>query len=324
MVKALTTGTRLRVVREVHEDESGAAIRFQQGGQGHLALGDANYATHLRLARRSQERQHPVGVTFGEGQTITEIIRADNDVPSHLWEEEPGQARVLFQGHDGVFRLRPDHPESARLRAELGESLRQKARVWFIAQKPDLALLDVLPAGQMTAASPRRLSGAIEITDYLDVGQRASDLGIKAPEGACILPRGFARAKNARELVHESSALDLKTLFREADLPITAYQPDGVKIPYLQENDITWVGPALFFSAAAISQNPHIVSVALSVIANYVTDLFKGLPQPARVKLSVVVETHNTKTTTTVTKKIDFDGPPDKLSEINGLIKDIK
>ena len=75
---------------------------------------------------------------------------------------------------------------------------------------------------------------------------------------------------------------------------------------------------------AALCQNPNILSVALSVIANYVTDLFKGLPQPARMKLSVVVETKTTKTTTTVTKKIDFDGPPDKLPEINGLIKDIK
>ncbi len=324
MIKALTTGTTLRVVREVHEDESGAALRFQQGGQGRLALGDANYATHLRLAHRSQERQHPVGVTFGEGQTITEMIRADNDVPSELWEEESGQARVLFQGHDGVFRLGPEHPESARLRAALGEALRQKTRVWFIARKSDLALLDVLPAGRVTAASPRCLSMPIEITDYLDVGRRASDLGVKTPEGLCILPRLFASAKDVAELVHESSALDLKALFREAGLPVAVYQPDGAKIPYLQENDITWVGPVLFVSYAALSQNPHILSLALSVIANYVTDLFKGLPQPARMKLSVVVETKTTKTTTTVTKKIDFDGPPDKLSEINGLIKDIK
>ena len=80
MVKALTTGTTLRVVREVHEDESGAAPPFPARGPGRLAVGDANYATHLRLARRSQERQHPVGVSFGEGQTITEVIRADNDV----------------------------------------------------------------------------------------------------------------------------------------------------------------------------------------------------------------------------------------------------
>jgi len=152
MVKALITGTTLRVVREVREDESGAALRFQQGDQGRLAFGDANYAAQLRLARRSQERQHPVGVTFGEGQTIAEVIRADNDVPSQLWEEEPGQVRVLFQGHDGVFRLRPEHPESARFRAELDEAIRQKAHVWFIAQQPDLALLDVRLVGRATAA----------------------------------------------------------------------------------------------------------------------------------------------------------------------------
>ena len=159
MIKALTTGTTLHVVREVHEDESGAALRFQQGGQGRLALGNANYATHLRLARRSQERQHPVGVTFGEGQTITEMIRADNDVPSQLWEEEPGQARVLFQGHDGVFRLRPEHPEAARLRAALGEAFRQKARVWFITLKPDLALVDLVPDNESLSKPAYRANG---------------------------------------------------------------------------------------------------------------------------------------------------------------------
>ena len=144
MVEALTTRTRLLVVREIQEDESGVELRFQQGSHGRLDLREANSATYLRLARRSQERQHPVGVSFGEGYTITELIRADNDVPSELWEEEPGHARVLFQGHDGVFSLRPDHPEVVRLRAELGEALRQKARIWFIAQKSSLALLDVL------------------------------------------------------------------------------------------------------------------------------------------------------------------------------------
>jgi hypothetical protein len=151
MVEALTTGTRLMVVTEICEDETGASLRFQQGGQGRLALGDANYPTDLRLARRSQQRQHPVGVTFGEGQTITELIRADNDAPSQFWEEEPGQARVLFQGHDGVFRLEPEHPESARLRTHLEEALRQKVHVWFIAQKPELSLLDVLPAARTGA-----------------------------------------------------------------------------------------------------------------------------------------------------------------------------
>jgi hypothetical protein len=162
MVEAPATKTRLLVVREIQEDEGGAVLRFQQGDHGRLASRDANFVTYLRLARRSLERQHPVGVRFGEGHTIAELIRADNDVPGQLWEEAPDRARVLFQGHDGIFRLKPDDPESARLRALLGEALRQQARVWFIAHKPDLALLDVLPAEAATAALPTGDAGGTE------------------------------------------------------------------------------------------------------------------------------------------------------------------
>jgi hypothetical protein len=156
MVEAVTTGTRLLVVREIQEDESGAELRFQHGRQGRLDRGDENYATYLRLARRSHQRQHPVGVSFGEGSTITEMIRADNDVPLQLGEEDPDRARVYFQGHDGVFCLRRDHPEFTRIRAVVGDALRHQAIVWFIAQKPALALLDVLPAGSAAAPSQTR------------------------------------------------------------------------------------------------------------------------------------------------------------------------
>ncbi len=146
MAEVLTTLTRLLVVEQIHEDETGATLRLEQGNQGRLPLRDANYATYLRLARHSQERQHPVGVNVGDGETVTELVRADNDVPAQLGEEEPDRTRVLFDGHDGVFFLKHDHPDFARIRTLLGESLRQNARVWFIAQKPDLGLLDALPA----------------------------------------------------------------------------------------------------------------------------------------------------------------------------------
>ncbi len=154
MAEALTTLTRLVTVREIREDASGATICFHNGGHGRLAVGDANYTAHLRLARRSRERQHPVGVSFGERPAslcfgerpaITELIRADNDIPTQFGEAEAGPVQVFFQGHDGVFYLKPEHPEANRIRAVLGEALRQQARVWFIAQKPDLTLLDVVP-----------------------------------------------------------------------------------------------------------------------------------------------------------------------------------
>src|SRR5438067_11600884 len=153
MAEALTTLTKLLMVREIEEDAGGATLRFQEGGQGRLNRRSADYATRLRLARRSEERQHPVGVSFGEGQAIVDVIRADNDVPGEFLEQGPDGVRVLFQGHDGVFLLKADHAEFDRIRTVLVEALRQKARVWFFTEKPDLALLDVLPAGCPAAAS---------------------------------------------------------------------------------------------------------------------------------------------------------------------------
>jgi hypothetical protein len=44
-----------------------------------------------------------------------------------------------------VFRLKADHPEYARVRTLLDETVRQNARVWFLVQKTDLSLVDVLP-----------------------------------------------------------------------------------------------------------------------------------------------------------------------------------
>jgi hypothetical protein len=154
--------TRLLIVREIEENESGANLHFDSGGHGRLEGGDAKYADHLRLARRSRERQHPVGVRFGEGHAIKEVVRADNDVPTQLWELGPDRTGVLFQGHDGVFGLTPDHPGISRLRGALAEAIRREAPVWFVAQKPGLGLIDVLPAGWATGDSHPRAEVPIE------------------------------------------------------------------------------------------------------------------------------------------------------------------
>jgi hypothetical protein len=84
---------------------------------------------------------------------------------------------------------------------------------------------------------------SIEVTDYIDVEQRAGELGIKTPEGFCILPRRFQHAKGVEAMCHEASALDLKVLFRQENLPIEVYQPEGKPIPLIKENDNTWIGP---------------------------------------------------------------------------------
>lgn len=78
---------------------------------------------------------------------------ADNDVPAQFQEDGADGVRVFFQGHDGVFRLQSDQPEFGRIRDLLDEAIRRKGRVWFVALKPDLTLLAVLPAGWAAEAN---------------------------------------------------------------------------------------------------------------------------------------------------------------------------
>jgi len=67
--------------------------------------------------------------------------------------------------------------------------------------------------------------------------------------------------------------------------------------------------------ALLLSQNPHLLSLALNVIANYATDFFKGLPGRNKVVLDVVVEDKTQKRS----KKIHYDGAIDGLKEINEI-----
>ncbi len=136
---------QLWTIRQIEEDESGAILHFQQGGQGHLANCDPAFATHLQLARRCHSRQHPVGIRFGEGRDIAELIRADNDVPSQWLDDGAYAARVHFEGHDGVFFIQADHPEFARIRKVLVDAIGNKSRVWFVARKPQMILSDAAP-----------------------------------------------------------------------------------------------------------------------------------------------------------------------------------
>jgi hypothetical protein len=55
---------------------------------------------------------------------------------------------------------------------------------------------------------------------------------------------------------------------------------------------LEWIGPIVLFSAAAISQNPEIMSITLGVISNYLADWFRAVPKQGRTaKLKMVQKT---------------------------------
>ena len=77
-----------------------------------------------------------------------------------------------------------------------------------------------------------------------------------------------------------------------------------------------WIGPVILISAAAISQNPDIVSITLGVISNYLTDWFRGEPKENRsASLTIVKETKDGDY-----KCVDYNGPLEGLLEVKDML----
>src|SRR5688572_1013452 len=106
----------------------------------------------------------------------------------------------------------------------------------------------------------------ITTTDVEPLAARAHKLGIKLPEGVCVLPNGFFGAEKVSDLTYPGAALDVKALFREVGLPMGMVEGDGVKIPYTENRFDTWVGPVLAFGAGLVARNPEIVRSAVVAI----------------------------------------------------------
>jgi hypothetical protein len=139
---------KLLVVRKIKQGDNETTITFEQGQNALLSTNYVNqedYQYYLRLAKRSRERQHPVGVDLDQSNIIVGMARADNDFPMQLQEYDQEKMQVLFQGHDGIFYLRRDHPDFNRLLQVLNQSIRNRNRVWFVAEKPRLFLIDIIP-----------------------------------------------------------------------------------------------------------------------------------------------------------------------------------
>jgi len=160
---------------------------------------------------------------------------------------------------------------------------------------------------------------SIQITEYIDVRERAVELGCNPPTGLALLPRNYDIAGSKDDLVYEGSTLEIRTLWRQARISETQIEKEGDRFPHIHERYAEWIGPVIFISASVLSQDPHAVSVALGVLSNYLTDFFKGVPISSRkVKLSLVVEDVGGY------KRIDYEGNVEGLARLPEVIREIK
>jgi hypothetical protein len=160
---------------------------------------------------------------------------------------------------------------------------------------------------------PRETGTKIE--DYLDVDERARALGLAVPTSLCFLPRNFDDAAAPSELIHESSVSTLRILFRRSEITESCLEPQGTRLPLIQENGFELILPSLFVATALLADNPQIVNIALGVIANYATDFFKGIPGTKTVRFSIV-----TKDAAGRSKRIKYCGDPAGIKELTKLV----
>jgi hypothetical protein len=151
--------------------------------------------------------------------------------------------------------------------------------------------------------------------DYVDVKKHGEKLGVTIPDAVVLLPLTFESAKSKSQLIDAPHTDTVRKLLEEQGIHAEKLKDDGQEYPPLVQHAVDWIGPTIFFTAAAISQNPEIVSIALGVISNYLTDFFKGAPkEERRARLKIVKETEDG------CKSFDYEGPAENLGQVKDIM----
>ena len=161
------------------------------------------------------------------------------------------------------------------------------------------------------------MSPEIEITAFISVADKALALGCNVPTGIALLPRNFDTVANKDELMHESSAPTVRQLWRQVGVIETRLEDEGERFPQISEHGfVEWIGPTILVTSAWLSQNPEVLAVALGVISNYLTDIFKGVPDNPKARLHIVVQKDNGEY-----RKVSYKGSVDGMKELPAIIE---
>lgn len=156
-----------------------------------------------------------------------------------------------------------------------------------------------------------------EVHDYISISAKLTQWGITAPQGFAILPSSVAEANNIAELRQHAESETVKKLLRTNNISYTElFDPDS-QPTYLQQYGFEWFGPTLFVTAAALSQNPNLLSVSLGIITNYIYDLFKGT-KGGTASLNVIIEQPNGSC-----KQVNYSGPPEGLASVADIVRNL-
>jgi hypothetical protein len=160
---------------------------------------------------------------------------------------------------------------------------------------------------------------AFTVEDYVRVDERSRELGCSLPTSLAVVPIRFESANSRADLRTASHTETVLKFFKSEGIPVESFLPEPDALPYVVNKHFQWLGPTLFVPLALVNENPQLVSLAIGVLSNCITDFFKGIPQRQRnVQFDIVVETEGVRTY----KKISYDGGVEGLDALPKIIRE--
>ena len=160
---------------------------------------------------------------------------------------------------------------------------------------------------------------SVTVEDYVRVDERAKELGCSFPIGLAVVPIRFESATSRTDLRTASHTETVLKFFKSEGIPIGSFLSESDALPYVVNKHFQWLGPTLFIPLALLNKNPQLVSLAIGVLSNCITDFFKGIPQRQRnVQLDIVVETEGDR----AYKKISYSGDVEGLDALPKIIRE--
>jgi hypothetical protein len=163
----------------------------------------------------------------------------------------------------------------------------------------------------MTTSSDSGAVGNIE-TSVVTSLARFDDLAAAARNAILLVP------VNIEEPEGRPFASSLPTVLKlaKADgVPMAVFGSPAAP-PLFERRSSEWFAPAMFVSSLFLSDNQNAVSLALSMLANYLTTLFSG-----RAGASVSLDLYIADTGTRETTKVAYRGPVEGIHAIQGVVE---
>ncbi|SOU86809.1 hypothetical protein [Tenacibaculum dicentrarchi] len=158
--------------------------------------------------------------------------------------------------------------------------------------------------------------------EYINVRDKIKELSLNNGNGLIFLPYNFENTTDVKEFIYDDSVKVVNKLWRNENINIERLENDISETKYYQENDITWIGPTVFIAYTFWSENQNLMAISLSVVANYLTDFFKGKTGSPKIKLEYIVE----KNPKTKSKNVRFsyEGDIQGLDKLPKILEKLK